>query len=102
VSIEDELRAHFRASARERLIEIEAALGALTRDANDDDALDVLRRHFHALSGLGGTYGFPRVSEAGDELEGALLQLRRAEAKPDPNMIARWRELVAGIARDLC
>jgi chemotaxis protein histidine kinase CheA len=102
VTIEEELRAHFRESARERLIEIEAAFGALLRDANDEAALHVLTRHFHALSGLGGTYGFPRVSDAGDELEGALLELRRGEAKPDANMIARWRELVAGVARDLC
>ncbi len=82
----DSLRAHFRESTAERLREMVALLDSLDRDTG---ARERLQRHFHALSGLGATYGYPRVSELGDE----------GESTDDP---ARWRELVDAVARALC
>ena len=82
----DSLRAHFRESTGERLREMVALLDSLDRDAS---ARERLHRHFHALSGLGATYGYPRVSELGAE----------GESTGDP---ARWRELVDAVARALC
>lgn len=82
------LRAHFRESTAERLGEMTALLDQLDRDAGDADARERLERHFHALSGLGATYGYPRVSELGEE----------GESTSDP---ARWRELVDALARAL-
>ena len=79
-----ELRAHFRESTAERLREMRSLLDSL-----DDDARERLARHFHALSGLGATYGYPRISELGEE----------GERTNDP---ARWRELVDAVARALC
>jgi chemotaxis protein histidine kinase CheA len=82
----DSLRAHFRESTAERLREMTALLDLLDHDA---DASEKLQRHFHALAGLGATYGYPRVSELGDE----------GESTNDP---ARWRELMDAVARALC
>jgi len=85
------LRAHFRESTTERLREMRELLDALDNDALDldPDARERLERHFHALSGLGATYGYPRISELGDE----------GERSSDP---ARWRELVDAVASALC
>jgi len=82
------LRAHFRESTAERLGEMAVLLDQLDRDASDTDTRERLGRHFHALSGLGATYGYPRVSELGEE----------GERTSDP---ARWRELVDALARAL-
>jgi HPt (histidine-containing phosphotransfer) domain-containing protein len=87
-----DLRARFRENTHPRLAEMRGALEAASSDTN---ALATLARHFHALSGMGGTYGFPRVSELGDEGE---LLLR----KPDPAALARCGELVDEIERELC
>lgn len=78
------LREHFRRSTEERLREMRSLLETL-----DDDATQRLTRHFHALSGLGATYGYPRISELGDEGERTTDR-------------ARWRELVDAVARVLC
>ena len=80
------LRAHFRESTAERLREMRALLDALQHEPG---ARERLERHFHALSGLGATYGYPRISELGDE----------GERTDDP---ARWRELVDAVERALC
>ncbi|HYO75512.1 MAG TPA: Hpt domain-containing protein [Thermoanaerobaculia bacterium] len=87
-----DLRARFRENTHPRLIEMRAALDAADADSG---ALATLARHFHALSGMGGTYGFPRVSELGDEGE---LLLRN----PDAAALSRCRELVDEIERELC
>ena len=94
----NELADRFRESSRVRLEEMRAALDALP----ETSALDTLSRHFHALSGMGGTYGFARVSELGGEGEGSLLSLRGTGGAPDAKTVARWRELVDEIARELC
>jgi hypothetical protein len=80
------LRAHFRESTTERLREMTSLLDVLDRDAG---ARERLQRHFHALAGLGATYGYPRISELGDA----------GERSDDP---ARWRELMDAVARALC
>jgi chemotaxis protein histidine kinase CheA len=96
-----ELREHFRESARPRLAAMREQLAALRRDAHDVQSLDALSRHFHALAGLGGTYGFPRVSELADEGENASMPLARKAQAPCANDVKRWEELVEQIARDI-
>jgi chemotaxis protein histidine kinase CheA len=88
-NVMDELRVHFRESTANRLRAMTALLDALERRPDDADVREQLGRHFHALSGLGATYGYPRISELGEEGERAT----------DP---ARWRELVDACARVLC
>ena len=79
------LRAQFRASTTERLREMTSLLDALD---GDPGARERLERHFHALAGLGATYGYPRISELGDA----------GERTEDP---ARWRELVDAVGSAL-
>jgi chemotaxis protein histidine kinase CheA len=87
----NDLREVYRENSRARLAAMRAAFDALP----DDAALQELRRHFHAFSGMGGTYGFPRVSELGDEGEVLLRSAHEAS-------LARCRELMDEIARELC
>ena len=87
----DELRARFRETTQVRLRDMHALLAAIERDAEDAVAVEKLLRHFHALAGLGATYGYPGISELGDEGEG--LTVRDAH---------RWRELLAEVERQLC
>jgi chemotaxis protein histidine kinase CheA len=94
-----ELSERFRQTARVRLEEIVPLLDLAGHDA---DALQRLARHFHALAGLGGTYGYPRISELGDELEGSILPLAKRGEAPSADTIARWRTVVEEIARELC
>jgi CheY-like chemotaxis protein len=95
--LQHELRARFRSTTEVRLLDVARLLDALEEDATNGDALQRLARHFHALAGLGGTYGYPRVSEFGDELE-ASIPKNAAPARP---VIARWRALIAEVEREL-
>ena len=97
----EDLRTRFRETSRIRLAEMASLLGALERDATDAQSLHKLATHFHGLAGMGGTYGFPRVSELGDEAEGQLLPLVRKGVAPQRSSIARWREIVADIETEL-
>ncbi len=83
----NELREYYRESSHERTAELRAAF--------DRGDLDEIRRHFHAFSGMGGTYGFPRISVLGDEAEGLMKS-------PDATALVRCRELMDEIARELC
>lgn len=77
----DELRARFRETARVRLEEMRRLLDG-GRDAD-------IVRHFHALAGMGATYGYRRVSELGDRGESTRSR-------------EEWRSLIEEISRELC
>jgi chemotaxis protein histidine kinase CheA len=96
-----ELRVHFRQTTAVRLGEMTALLDALQRDLHDAHARYELARHFHALAGLGATYGYRKVSELGDEGEGSMLELDRGRAVLTTETLARWRELVEAVAIEL-
>ncbi|HYC91454.1 MAG TPA: diguanylate cyclase [Thermoanaerobaculia bacterium] len=100
-SLLGELRGRFREAARIRLVEMTVLLGLLERDPSDAVALQQLAHHFHALAGMGGTYGFPRVTELGDEAESAIVPLMRRGGVPDAEMVAYWWELAQGVGREL-
>jgi diguanylate cyclase (GGDEF)-like protein len=76
-------------------------LGCLERDSCDAAALQQLARHFHALAGMGGTYGFPRVSELGDEAEASMQPVVRRGVPADHAAIVRWWQLVNAIGLEL-
>jgi chemotaxis protein histidine kinase CheA len=96
-----ELRVHFRQTTAVRLGEMTALLETLQRDPGDAHALYELARHFHALAGLGATYGYRKVSELGDEGEGSMLDIERGRAALSQETLARWRELVEAVAIEL-
>jgi diguanylate cyclase (GGDEF)-like protein len=97
----EDLRGRFRETARIRLDEMAALLDALENDPRATEALQKLAKHFHGLAGMGGTYGFPRVSELGDEGEGAMLPLLKNGATPDAASIAQWKSIVAEMEHEL-
>jgi chemotaxis protein histidine kinase CheA len=98
----EELRVRFRETAAVRLHEMASLLDALERDRGDGVSLEKLARHFHALAGLGATYGFPRITELGDEAEDSIASLARGAKSPTESLLARWRELVAAVTTELC
>ncbi len=95
----DDLRVRFRETTAIRLREMTSLLDVLDRDRSDLAALQLLARHFHALAGLGGTYGYPRVSELGDEGDQSMLPIVREGHVPAEGTVARWRELVGEVTR---
>jgi chemotaxis protein histidine kinase CheA len=96
-----DLRARFRETARVRLEEMTALLEQLGDDPADRKPLQRLSAHFHGLAGMGGTYGFPRVSELGDEAEGLILPFVKRGEAPDAATLARWKAIVGEIRGEL-
>lgn len=96
-----DLRGRFRETSRIRLDEMASLLAALERDRADAVSLQKLGKHFHGLAGMGGTYGFPRVSELGDEGESTIMPFVKRGTAPDATLIARWKALAAEIAAEL-
>lgn len=96
-----ELRDRFRESMRPRIAAMELLVAAIRRDAGNANAVDCLARHFHALAGLGSSYGFPLVSSLADEGEDSAMPIARAASTPDHAHVERWSELVAAIAREI-
>jgi chemotaxis protein histidine kinase CheA len=64
-----DLQAAFRAALAERVAALDEAGRALR--GGSADAATAIRRMAHALRGVGGTYGFPEVSEAAAACEEA-------------------------------
>jgi len=96
-----ELRERFRETARVRLEEMRALVARLTLDRSDLGALERLATHFHGLTGMGGTYGFPRVSDLGAEAERSISPLMKRGRTPDEKTIERWDELIGEMASEL-
>lgn len=93
-----ELQARFRETTRARLRDMHSSLARLDENSSHADALSSLTRNFHALAGLGGTYGFPRISELGDEAEASLFQLALPVA---PAIRTRWRAILDDVEKEL-
>lgn len=85
------LRANTRLEAMSELI---LALGS---DVRDRDRLEELMRHFHALAGLGGTYGFPAVSSIASDAEVDCGDVLASAHDPLPEDVERWRAWLAEI-----
>jgi diguanylate cyclase (GGDEF)-like protein len=93
-----ELQSRFRETTRVRLQEMRTHLTRLEANPGDAAALSALTRAFHALSGLGGTYGFPKVSELGDVAEGMSLHVQTPVA---PAVLERWRAILDDVAAEI-
>lgn len=76
-----ELRRAFVASTRERLVRMRKALDTIAVGSGDVvEDIRALRRDAHGLRGLGGTYGYPLVTEAADRLETLTADRDRMES----------------------
>lgn len=66
-----ELSEQFRTGALARLETMRALVAHFDEDRSDRETMILIHRHFHGLAGLGGTYGYPRVSEIAADVETA-------------------------------
>jgi len=81
-----DMRAQFLARAQLRLGHISDAIERLQNDVTDDAVLLEVRRHFHWLSGIGGTYKLPAVSElgmTGEEICDSLVEENKQPSLED-------------------
>jgi hypothetical protein len=69
-------------------------LEILGQQPGDVAALESLARHFHALAGLGTTYGYPSVTGIGEAGEDSIIPMVRQRLAPPPERLAEWDELV--------
>ena len=82
-------RSRFRDRCATDLAALQILVDAGTRSGED------LRRIAHDLSGLGGTFGFPAVSETAGVVDDALLQGRPATADELANLAATLRDVIS-------
>jgi diguanylate cyclase (GGDEF)-like protein len=97
--VSEELGEFFVELRREYLAEAPARLGELRKDlaavvAGETDAMLSLKGRFHRLSGSGGSYGFPAISEASREAE----QWMGEHPEPDEAGFAFLGSMVGRIA----
>lgn len=85
----EELRREYLQDAPGRLAELRKDIAAFK--SGEPDAAESLSRRFHRLSGSGGSYGFPNVSEISKEAE---HWLKNAQPSPTAEHTARLDETV--------
>lgn len=91
-----ELTEQFRLNTLERLDAMRTLVAHFDADRGNRETLTAIHRHFHGLAGLGGTYGFPLVSEIAAEAEEACESLGSADAADDA-FIAMLERVIARI-----
>jgi diguanylate cyclase (GGDEF)-like protein len=95
------LRAQFVARSQAK-VEIAARVVALLRETPADRPhLEELMRFFHSLSGVGTSFGYPRVTALAKEGELACLALLHHPAVPSALEIENWTRLLAALAHEL-
>ncbi|MGK2859219.1 MAG: Hpt domain-containing protein [Thermoanaerobaculia bacterium] len=95
-----ELAQQFRASTLDRLDKMRTLLARLDGDRSSRTTLTELHRHFHGLAGLGGTYGFPLISEIGADAEEACDALV-ADGIPGDEFIAMLEDAIRRIEAEV-
>jgi len=73
-----------------RLTRMGSLVEDLVRSGGNGDSLQELTRHFHAMAGLGGTYGFPRVSQIGSKGEASCNAVVSSGRAPSPAELKHW------------
>jgi diguanylate cyclase (GGDEF)-like protein len=93
-----ELRVEFVRGSSERLARLNRALDLLRSAPADRAHIQDVRKEFHGFSGAGGTFGFPDVSELGNEGERACDALLDAARPAAPEDLGRCRALSAALS----
>jgi diguanylate cyclase (GGDEF)-like protein len=86
-------REQFVRGSGERFSRVALRLTRLEEDPTDVEALRDLRLEFHGFCGLGGTYGFPQVTQLGLLGEKQCDALLSAGAAPGEADLGSWRLL---------
>ena len=95
------LRAQFLEGSKARLDRVEANLRRLRENAQDTEALTDLRLAFHGFSGLGGSYGFPRVTLLGRDGEKQCDEILAGTGGPGEAELTTWSRLLEDLRSDL-
>ncbi len=96
----ENLRNKFVLGAQNRLRRIRNTLRRLEDNPSDEAALNESMRHFHALAGAAGTYGFPEVSETAAALEQECHEHINARSIPKIRQVENWRNEVRRLRRE--
>jgi HPt (histidine-containing phosphotransfer) domain-containing protein len=84
LAILEQRRNDYRAALPDRVVEIEGLWHSIRRSEMPAASLVELERKAHNLAGSGGTFNFPRLSEAARCLEKAVQSLRAHGNPPGP------------------
>jgi diguanylate cyclase (GGDEF)-like protein len=95
------LREKFLDGSTARLERIQTDLERLDSNPSDAEALSDLRLAFHGFSGLGGSYGFPKVTILGIEGERKCDALAALTREPSPQELSPLRDLLDGLRSEL-
>jgi len=95
------LREKFLDGATARLERLRTDLERLESDPGNVEALADLSLVFHGFSGLGGSYGFPKVTVLGIEGERQCGALAAPARTPGPGELAAWKKLLDGLRTEL-
>ncbi len=75
-----------------RLEDLDVKLESVAKEPEDTTVLDEVMRGFHSLAGIGGTYGFPAISDRARRAEHvctSVLRERRAIASVELEQLRR-------------
>jgi len=92
-----EFRGQFVRNSMERLDKIERSIDVLEHSPADKETLKTLFTHFHGLAGMGGTYGFDRVSEVSLRAEAACDEIQSSGQPVRPEELRALRSLTGEI-----
>jgi len=95
------LRERFLDGSTARLERIQTGLERLESNPSDVDSLADLRLAFHGFSGLGGSYGFPKVTILGIEGERQCEAFAALARRPVPQELSVLRDVLDGLRSEL-
>ena len=93
------LRKKFVVGTKSRLQRVRETVRRLEADVGDVVALQECMRHFHALAGAAGTYGFPAVSESARDVERRCTILLNQNMAPATREVEQWVRVIRALRR---
>jgi len=93
----NELKREFLDEAREKVAEMQSALG----NVHDHSALDRLAYLAHQLKGSGGSYGYQRISTDAAELEKTIESLSADEGQGSVKDEERMQQFVINLRTEI-
>ncbi len=78
-----------------RLDQLAEQLDGVAQEPDDRTSLDDVMRGFHSLAGIGGTYGFPEITERARQAEHFCARTLRARRRIGPSELDGLRGSLA-------
>jgi chemotaxis protein histidine kinase CheA len=94
----EKLRAEFRGSMPAKITRLRSLWRRIDCDEPDADALDILRRELHTMTGSAGSFGLPQVSAAAAKAEESLAGLKDG-SRPGGKRAARFAALLDALEK---